>query len=880
MKKLTLLSTITFVLCSSLFSVSQETNKNNQLKQFTEHITQGSFLLDENIESSGIINEQLVPKVASNGSVFLAAWTDFRGQSSQNPDIYASRIDEDGNTLDFGGIPVCTADFQQAIADVVFDGVNFIVIWVDRRNNFQYDIYFARVTPSGEVLDPDGIQAASAINMVSYINPAAASGNNMTVVMWCEDMAKGGHAVKCMRIDQNANVLDPEGIIVSDTINDDTGDMAAAFDGTNFLIVWESTMYSIYDDILGSRLTTDGFVLDQGGFTIANKPGDQWVPDVSFGNGKYLVVWGDDSEDDDGDVFGTIVLPDGTVANTSGFPIANQSEAQQFPAIDFDGTNFIVSFTDRRNGWDTYATCVSPDGTVINPEGYGVGAWENTNARYGDISCGTNYTLAVWENKKYPLEVDVQGGRLSIPDYNMPDNEGFNISIGAYAHANPTSAFDGTNYLVVWEDWRTGQIEIWGTRVNTSGTILDPDGIRIGYNDTLKFWNPSVAFNGAEFMVTWNSSTSEGFSAGGRLSRVTSDGEVLDDPCIIIYDESDFCWQFNICSDGEQSLIVWHEYTSNAYDVFGLLADQNATFGEIFTISSTNGDQDFPGITFNGTNYLVIWEDYRNGLHDIYGTLISTDGTVLNPDGIQLTNGQNSTSNPAVCSNGNNFMVSWQAGSTTRESIYGSIIANDGSIILNSQAYYFASTYEHAQKPSVAFDGNDYLLCWQFNTNAHPDQDIVGVVVGPDGNAGQEFTIDNSEGIQYAPKLCQGNNGQILATYTGFTQEINSQEVNTFRSYGNFIDQLTSTNPSMVMDTDIDIYPNPTYSTFKVCKPQFISIYKIEIIDLYGKAVMIEELTGKGNEQIIVDIAELKAGIYYVRIMTEDQMTVKKIIKL
>src|SRR5262245_43489172 len=52
-----------------------------------------------------------------------------------------------------------------------------------------------------------------------------------------------------------------------------------------------------------------------------------------------------------------------------------------------------------------------------------------------------------------------------------------------YGQENARIAFNGSCYLVVWDDHRDDTIRhsthIYGTRISTNGTILDPEGIRI-----------------------------------------------------------------------------------------------------------------------------------------------------------------------------------------------------------------------------------------------------------------------------------------------------------------------------------------------------------------------------------------------------------------
>jgi hypothetical protein len=106
----------------------------------------------------------------------------------------------------------------------------------------------------------------------------------------------------------------------------------------------------------------------------------------------------------------------------------------------------------------------------------------------------------------------------------------------------PTGAeaitFDGTNYFLVYEtyDTTTQVSTVWGTRVDTSGKVLDPNGITIAtVPDNGSGTGPAakVAYDATskQYLVAW--SDSRNFNNGNLLedvygTRVSSAGTVLD----------------------------------------------------------------------------------------------------------------------------------------------------------------------------------------------------------------------------------------------------------------------------------------------------------------------------------------------------------------
>lgn len=106
---------------------------------------------------------QLAPSVAYDGaSTFLVVWQQgYRYFEQQQGDILAARIDRNGTVLDRQPIVVSRAAESQEAPQVAFSGGVFLVVWQDIRSGWQWDVYGARVTTRGQVMDPDGFAIAA-----------------------------------------------------------------------------------------------------------------------------------------------------------------------------------------------------------------------------------------------------------------------------------------------------------------------------------------------------------------------------------------------------------------------------------------------------------------------------------------------------------------------------------------------------------------------------------------------------------------------------------------------------------------------------------------------------------------------------------------------
>jgi hypothetical protein len=66
----------------------------------------------------------------------------------------------------------------------------------------------------------------------------------------------------------------------------------------------------------------------------------------------------------------------------------------------------------------------------------------------------------------------------------------------------PSIGFDGTNFLVTWTDGRDSLEQIYASRVTPSGTVLDPGGFPVKQENDEQV-SSDVAFDGTNYLVVW-----------------------------------------------------------------------------------------------------------------------------------------------------------------------------------------------------------------------------------------------------------------------------------------------------------------------------------------------------------------------------------------
>ncbi len=319
---------------------------------------------------SSLWNTQDEADVATDGSTWLVVWEDRRNASATGDDIYAVRVDSSGSVLDGTALSICEEEGGQEYPRVDFDGANFLIVWRDGRPgaNAGTDLYGARVTPSGVILDEGGfvIDADTGSQGTADVS---CDGTSQCLAVWQDTRNYG-----TTKYDIWANLVSTTGVpgtsfVVSDAIENQEW-VEAAFNGTDWLVVWEDDRANSAPDIYGARVTTAGAVTDPAGIAISTDNEEQQFPSVAAVGGQWLVAWHDTRNygSTSWDIYATRVLASGALSDAAGFAVASGIGVEQRPRVASDGIEWLVAWQDARNsastGADIYAARVDATGTI------------------------------------------------------------------------------------------------------------------------------------------------------------------------------------------------------------------------------------------------------------------------------------------------------------------------------------------------------------------------------------------------------------------------------------------------------------------------------------------------------------------------------------
>jgi hypothetical protein len=373
-------------------------------------------------------DKKLVPKAASGGSVTLVVW-----QTNHYGDIYGARLDATGKVLDPAGIPISTAPYAQTHPTVAWNGSSFLVAWSDARSGpgAASDIYGTRVTPSGTVLNPNGVPISTA--PYNQNAPVARANGSTWLVAWEDGRNRNADAIFGTRVTAAGTVLSPNGFAISATsgLHEEP---SLASDGTDWLAVWmDDTAPS--QDIRATRITGAGVVANPNGVAVATSADDdEKTPAVAWNGRTYEVVWGQEHRQEGGgqvDVYSRRVDANGH-GLAPARPVANSPDANEArPAITGLGDKFLVAWEDdgelgSNPQLHIGARRISSTGEVLQPvTGVGRSVLDETNPA---VAINDGVYLVVWSDTRSGNTTDIFGARVRTDGTPQPGKDDFPIA--------------------------------------------------------------------------------------------------------------------------------------------------------------------------------------------------------------------------------------------------------------------------------------------------------------------------------------------------------------------------------------------------------------------------------------------------------------------
>jgi uncharacterized protein (TIGR03382 family) len=274
------------------------------------------------------------PAVAWNGSVWLVVWTDLDDTTAANG-IVGVRVDPDGTVLDASPIAMLTGTAGAVAASTAGDFFVAGVVPVTYDTN---QLQGVRVSTDGVRLD--GAPRLLGSNYAE--KPDVSAFGTGWLVTWAHR-----HSHNSGLRDAVFTVVAADGTPTTEELVRTTGSVAkesgvnVATDGNGALIVWSDN-----GDVRGRFVDNSGALVgDANGFVISSQSNEQFDPDVAWDGTTYVVAWTDwrahpTLEPGEGDVYATTVDVTGAVGDVAGTVV----DADDVPA-----GNVVVAGADGRS---------------------------------------------------------------------------------------------------------------------------------------------------------------------------------------------------------------------------------------------------------------------------------------------------------------------------------------------------------------------------------------------------------------------------------------------------------------------------------------------------------------------------------------------------
>lgn len=504
--------------------------------------------------------------------------------------------------------------------------------------------------------------------------------------------------------------------------------------------------------------------------------------------------------------------------------------------------------------WKDYRTGGVPDIYIQHINSAGITQWttngiglctdfndQSTPAIITDMNGGA---IVTWSDWRSGVERDIYAQRINAQGIiqwtydgtivtNKPERE----------HSEKIISDDQGGAIIFWEQQSsfTGQWDIWGQRINSSGITLWPDGgIPVCTTDANRV-NPKVQRDGK----------------GGAI-------------------------------------ITWQDYRSlTDYDIYAQRMSPTGSrmWGNsaiaVCTSANTQMDPKIDPDTIKGGAYIT-WIDKRNGLeYDIYAQQLDSLGVpqwTTNGVSVCTYSGNQSAQDMLSGYSIDGLIITWKDKRSGDYDIYAQRLNTSGipQWTLNGIAVYTA--LRDQINPNISEDMNGgAIIVWQDSTAV--DTDVKAQRMGPDGTLLWQtngVNIGSASGIQADPKnISDGWGGSIFVFRD---KRSGSNDIYAHHLYSNGT-TVSDVGISEVTLSETIYYPNPFFDKINlrldVSKNENISLILEDLLgnEIPIKITSITETNSIRNYVLEITSSEISSGIYILKIEGDNGLKSIRLVK-
>jgi MYXO-CTERM domain-containing protein len=465
------------------------------------------------------------PRVAYGAGVYLVVWE--REIASNAQAVHGTILDA-----------MHSVTTQVVIApagrrpDVAANGAAFSVVYDHETdlqlNPFSYQLFGVTVTADGAASPPLDAPLTGVVK--GGLHTAAIAGAGGECFLAYTEGIFPSH-LRATRLDASWTALDPNGIALGSAANGEL-DPAVASDGNGYLVVWADQRNGGDADVYGALVTAQGTVTTPSGIAIGTGPENASTPAVASNGNAYMVTWSDGYSDP---VYGAVLSNTGAVVKApfavwgSGHSARVASNGQTFLVVwNYDGDVRHKLF-DAAGNELTLAYFLFPGDTAYDPQ---------------VASNGTNYLVA-WSTAFSPQElraarVGANGVALDVAPLELGD--------AMSGDAEPVVGSNGSDYLVAWSNFAASSVH--ATVITGAGGVANPGGQLLwsgGYPSGM-----AIASDGTGYILPWRLGTTE-----LRATYVAAAGHALGPP-VVVEADGDWCGIPAIASSGPGEWLLVH----------------------------------------------------------------------------------------------------------------------------------------------------------------------------------------------------------------------------------------------------------------------------------------------------------------------------------